>query len=190
VRKLLHIKVGVSALPFFAYPRIIVMLKRLLQICLFLAYCVAANAVEEGQPAPACPAQLQDQPAGFAPEAYKGKVVLVDFWASWCGPCLKSMPFFNQLQHVHHEMHKDNFEIVAINVDDEKETAQTFLQDHPVTYPVAYNPSGECPKSYGVKAMPSSYLIDKTGKVRHVHLGYRDGDQEQLQQLIAGLLAE
>ena len=144
-------------------------------------------SVQEGQAAPACSTPLSASQAGLKPEAYLGKVVLIDFWATWCGPCQKSMPFFN---HLRNERLKDGFEIVAVNVDEEAETAREFLQSHPVDYPVVFDPAGECPKAYQVKAMPSSYLLDKSGKVRYVHLGYRDSDQASLREQIQALLAE
>jgi thiol-disulfide isomerase/thioredoxin len=166
------------------------MSKSLILLFLMLFNSTIVLAVADGQPAPDCPAELQEQTSGFKLENFKGKVLLVDFWATWCGPCLKSIPFFNQLHHVHNMMKNDNFQIVAINVDEDKEAAQGFMKEHPISYPVAYNSSGECPKAYEVQVMPSSYLVDKTGKIRHVHLGYRDEDQEGLKQKIDALLAE
>jgi thiol-disulfide isomerase/thioredoxin len=163
------------------------MKKHLLVITLLLCNWHPVYAIEEGQSAPACPAQPQAQPAGFKPADYKNKVILIDFWASWCGPCQKAMPFFNGLRN---ELLKNGFEIVAVNVDEDQEIARQFLQSHPVDYPMFFDPDGECPKTYQVQAMPSSYLIDKTGKVRHIHMGFRDSDQALLREQIQALLAE
>ena len=160
---------------------------RLFPLLLLLAGSQSIYAVEEGQSAPACSAHIQNQTESLQPAAYAGKVVLLDFWATWCGPCQKSMPFFNQLRN---EKLKDGFEIIAINVDEDKQTADDYLKSHPVDYPIAFDPKGECPRIYEVKAMPSSYLLDKTGKVRHIHLGYRDSDQAALREQIQALLKE
>lgn len=163
------------------------MKKHFLLITLLLCSSYPVYAIEEGQVALGCPAQSQAQQAGFNPSEYKGKVVLIDFWASWCGPCQKAMPFFNSL---HNERQKNGFEVVAINVDEDKEIARQFLESHPVDYPMFFDPDGQCPEIYQVKAMPSSYLIDKTGKVRHIHLGFRDGDEALLREQIQALLAD
>jgi thiol-disulfide isomerase/thioredoxin len=163
------------------------MKKKLLSTVLLLGNWHSVYALEVGQVPPACPVQMQARQTSLKLNDYKGKVVLVDFWATWCGPCQKSMPFFNSL---FNELKKDGFEIVAINVDEDQETARQFLQSHPVVYSTGYDPDGECPKAYEVKAMPSSYLIDKTGKVRYVHLGYRDSDQPLLREQIQALLVE
>ena len=159
----------------------------LLAVLLLIIGSPSIYAAEEGQAAPACPAQVSGPENGLKPETYQGKVVLIDFWATWCGPCQKSMPFFN---HLRNEQQKDGFEIVAVNVDEDAETAREFLRNHPVDYPIVFDPSGECPKTYQVKAMPSSYLLDKSGKVRYIHLGFRDSDQASLREQIQGLLAE
>jgi thiol-disulfide isomerase/thioredoxin len=149
--------------------------------------CSNVYAVEEGQPSPACPAVLTETSTSVDPNTFKGKVVLIDFWATWCPPCLKSMPFFNGLRN---ELLKNGFEIVAINVDEDSETARQFLQSHPVDYKMAFDPKGECPKIFDVKGMPSSYLIDKKGVVRKIHIGYRESDQTQLREHIQALLGE
>jgi len=154
---------------------------------LLLAASPLTHAVQEGQTPPQCPAVLTDKGQKLDLTAYKGKVVLIDFWATWCGPCQKSMPFLNGLRN---ERQKDGFEVVAINVDEDSDAARQFLQAHPVDYPIAFDPKGECPSNFNVEAMPSSYFIDKTGKVRKIHLGYRDGDQADIRELISALLAE
>ena len=97
------------------------------------------------------------------------------------------MPFFNHLLHQYRE---GGFEIVAINVDEDIETARRFLEQHPVDYVMAFDPEGGCPRGFQVKAMPSSFVVDKSGKVRHIHLGFRDEDQAAIREQIASLLAE
>lgn len=154
---------------------------------LWLVVTIPAWAINPGDILPECPAaQVEtNKPLDFS--VYKGKVVLVDFWATWCSPCLKSMPFFNTLRN---ELASQGFEIVAINVDEDSELARQFLQSHPVDYVTSFDADGHCPALFEVKAMPSSYLVDKIGKVRFIHLGYRDSDQESIRQEITKLLSE
>jgi len=163
------------------------MKKIFLSLALACASLSTAQAAQEGQQAPECPAALTGTGDKLDISAYKNKVVLIDFWATWCPPCQKSMPFFNEL---HNQNLKAGFEIIAINVDENSETAKEFLKSHPVDYKMAFDPNGSCPGIFDVKAMPSSYLVDKTGKIRHIHLGFRDEDQALLREQIAALLAE
>jgi thiol-disulfide isomerase/thioredoxin len=159
----------------------------LITLCL-LTVSSLAHSVQEGQQVPQCEAALSGNGAALDFSAYKGKVVLVDFWATWCPPCRKSMPFFNQLRNEHL---KDGFEIIAINVDEVSADAKQFLNENPVDYIMAFDPGGSnCPRKFDVKAMPSSYLVDKIGKVRKVHLGFRDADQAVLRGQVSELLAE
>lgn len=159
-------------------------------LTVFLLWSNTTSAFEINQPAPSCSAQPVNETGSSKQiniQAYKGKVVLIDFWATWCGPCLKSMPFFN---HLHHQQQKNGLEILAINVDEQPETAKQFLQQRPVDYPVLLDPIGNCPRSFDVQAMPSSYLIDKSGNIRHIHKGFRDEDPIALSALIEALLKE
>jgi thiol-disulfide isomerase/thioredoxin len=163
------------------------MKKLFLSTLILLAAAPLALAVEENQIPPQCAATLAGSAEKLDIGAYKGKVLLIDFWATWCPPCKKSMPFLNGLRNEHL---KDGFEIIAINVDENSEEAKQFLGNNPVDYVMAFDPKGDCPAKFDVKAMPSSYLVDKTGKIRKVHLGFRDEDQAMIREQVSALLAE
>jgi thiol-disulfide isomerase/thioredoxin len=115
----------------------------------------------------------------------RGRVVYVDFWASWCGPCRLSFP---RLQALREELGPRGFEVVAINVDEFEQDARSFLEEIPVSYPVVRDGSGETPARFGVLGMPSGYLLDRDGVVRAVHQGFRRGDEERLRAEILPLL--
>ncbi len=116
-----------------------------------------------------------------------GKVVYVDFWASWCAPCAKSMPFLNEL---HEQFNSKGLEIVGIDVDDEKTDGLTFLEKVPVVFPTVTNPDGQCAAAFGVQTMPSSYLIDRKGKLRYIELGFFSENKNDIRQKVEKLLAE
>lgn len=120
-------------------------------------------------------------------EALGGKVVYVDFWASWCGPCRISFPVLEQLQS---ELGPDGFEVLAINVDEVESDARQFLSDVPVSYLVVRDADGATPRAFGVMGMPTGYLIDRQGIVREIHQGFRKSDGEQLRNSIVELLGE
>ena len=126
-----------------------------------------------------------DAPRWPALEAYAGKVVLLDFWASWCSPCLKSFPWMNDLQQKHSG---DGLVVVAINVDQDRELADTFLGKTPAKFRVEYDPAGAIARKFDVQAMPTSFLIDRRGKVRFRHEGFkeksRDSREKQIEQLL------
>lgn len=115
-----------------------------------------------------------------------GKVVYLDFWASWCGPCRVSLPAMNTL---YREMAESGLAVVAVNMDESVAEAQAFLQRYPLQYPILQG-SDEVAEQYGVLAMPVAFLIDRSGVVRDIHYGFRPGDQQRLRKKIAGLLAE
>lgn len=123
-------------------------------------------------------------------DAYVGRTqlpVLVDFWASWCGPCRVSFP---QLEQLRQELGPRGFEVLAVNVDESEPDALGFLEKVPVSYPVVRDGSGDSPRAYGVPGMPTGYLIDRTGAVRLVHQGYRRSDGAALRDAIIELLGE
>ncbi|MDD5036843.1 MAG: TlpA disulfide reductase family protein [Methylococcaceae bacterium] len=155
-------------------------------IALVLAALTGASIAAES-PAPHC--RVTDLQSGQALDLPipQGKVVYLDFWASWCGPCVMSFPFMNQL---HAELKAQGLEVVAVDLDEVREDALAFLKKTPAQFTVVQDPEGKCPGLYDVKAMPNSYLIDRRGNIRHVHLGFRDGDKPALRQKVQELLAE
>ena len=118
-------------------------------------------------------------------EKLRGKVVYLDFWASWCLPCKKSFPWMNKMQQHYADQ---GFEIVAINLDKERKLADEFLAEVDVNFTIAYDESGQSASQYKLKGMPSSYLIGRDGKVYASHIGFKDKDKEQLEQAIKNLL--
>ena len=117
----------------------------------------------------------------------KGKIVYVDFWASWCGPCKQSFPWMNDM---HAKYAARGLEIVAINVDAKMADAERFLATTPAKFTLAFDAKGQTPKQFDVKAMPTSYLIGGDGKVLLVHAGFRDADRAALEATIDNALTE
>ncbi|MEN9595949.1 MAG: hypothetical protein RL236_383 [Pseudomonadota bacterium] len=160
------------------------MKKILFLVFTFLFSTVHAAAV--GEQASHCVlTSINNTPAHF--HEYEGKVLYVDFWASWCGSCQQSFPFLNQLAH---EFGDQGLHIVGVNLDEKVDDALAFLAHHPSKFTIANHGGEQCAKSFDVQAMPTSYLIDKHGVIRHIHQGFRAGETEELKQQIAQLLAE
>ncbi len=148
-------------------------------------FAAVATAVGVGESAPAfaLPTAAGDT---VALEKLKGRVVYVDFWASWCGPCKRSFPWMNEMQQKYGAA---GFTVVGVNVDKRRPDAERFLQQTPATFTIVYDAAGKTPEAYAVKGMPSSYLIDATGKVVAVESGFRDEQKTELEARIRALLA-
>jgi len=152
-----------------------------------LGVLATANASEAGETAPACVLPGLDSPKPTVLGDLRGKVLYVDFWASWCPPCLKSFPFLNEL---HKDFNKQGLEVVAVNMDEEAQDARDFIAKHPANFGIVTDPDSRCAENFAVKAMPSSYLIDRKGVIRHVHLGFRADSVSELRGLIDKLVKE
>ena len=117
----------------------------------------------------------------------RGNVVYLDFWASWCGPCRLSLP---ALDGIYQTLKADGLVVAAVSVDVVEEDSLDFLERYQVSYPVAIDTEGEVPRAFSVNGMPSGYLIDREGRVRAVHVGFKRGDELALADEIRALLAE
>jgi len=139
-------------------------------------------AVEEGDTAPIfdLPSIYADHPA-ISTASLEGKTVYVDFWASWCAPCLTSLPLYNDMYHKYKDQ---GLEIVAINVDNPIEDGLDFLLDTPLDFLIPADPDGEAAELFEVIGMPTSYLIEPDGTVKLVHMGFRSGDIEMIEEAI------
>jgi thiol-disulfide isomerase/thioredoxin len=119
-------------------------------------------------------------------EGSKRVPVLVDFWASWCAPCKRSFPWMNELQQ---RWGGKGLAVVAVNVDKKRDDADRFLRQVPAAFTVVFDGAGATPSAFGVKAMPSSYLIDARGNVVEVEQGFRDERKAALEERIRALVA-
>ena len=117
----------------------------------------------------------------------RGEVVLLNFWASWCGPCRQEMPILDAM---HKKYNMLGFSVLGVNLDAKSSKAIAYLKDTPVTFPVLYDPKGDVSGEYGVQIMPSTVIIDKDGKVRFVHEGYKSGYEDDYIKQVKQLLRE
>jgi peroxiredoxin len=128
---------------------------------------------------------LAGQPVSLS--QYKGNVVLVNFWATWCGPCQQEMPLLDQM---YKKYKPAGFTLLGVNVDKEAPAVKELLARKPVSFPVLLDPENSVSRAYHVADMPSSVIIDRKGIVRYVHRGYRPGDENEYQDRIRQLIRE
>lgn len=154
---------------------------------LALGFAIAAPAValEPGAVAPGF--QLPGQPGEVKLAALRGKLVWVDVWASWCGPCRQSFPWLNQMQQKYGAR---GLKVIGVNVDQKRDDADRFLSKTPAQFDIAFDEKGVVPATYGAKGMPSSFLIGPDGRVLLVHSGFNSSDADELEAEITKALAK
>ena len=143
-----------------------------------------AEAVDIGEPMPAF-AFSDASSHELNVSSFRGKVIYLDFWASWCKPCGKSLPWMNSLQQ---KFGEQGLTVLAINLDSEREQAEKILQRIRPEFFVGFDPEGKSPELYGVQAMPSSFLIDRDGTVVSTFDGFRESETQVIESKIASML--
>jgi len=116
---------------------------------------------------------------------FRGKVIYLDFWASWCGPCRKSLPLYEKMKS---EFSPEKFQIVAINLDENRDDAVRFLDKHPVSYTVLLDPAGTAASLWQVRAMPTSFLLDIDGRVVQSWAGFYPSHLGEIEDAIRSTL--
>ena len=157
-------------------------------VAAFLALCIPpAVAVEAGSRAPSLSLEALEGGAPVTIAGLRGQVVYVDFWASWCIPCRRSMPTLDEF---YRKYKARGFTVVGVNKDATTAEATKFLTKVPVSFVLVRDASDAAARSFNVKGMPSGYLIDRKGTVRVVHVGFNADHAAALEKEIDSLLKE
>ena len=157
-----------------------------------IAAIVAAVAIampalaDTGGPAPPFTLSARDG-KDISLAQYHGQVVMINFWASWCGPCREEMPL---LDTIYRKYNRLGFTLLGVNVEPDSKAADAWLQQTPVTFPILYDKDSKVSKLYDVAGMPSTVIIDRSGKLRVLHRGYKPGDENDYMDSIRSLIRE
>ncbi len=159
---------------------------------LVMAICLALASFSLASPA------LANEPApNFTLKSLSGKnmklsemagnVVLINFWASWCGPCREEMPLLNAL---HKKYQPLGFTVLGVNVEEQSKNAKGFLSNTPVDFPILLDNQNQVSRLYDVVAMPTTVLVDRDGNMRYLHKGYKPGDEDKYVKMVKKLIRE
>ena len=146
----------------------------------------ASEAIAARPPAPSFELPARDGTT-LRLEDLRGEVVYLDFWASWCPPCLRSFPWMDALAERHAEA---GLRVVAINLDADRAAATRFLDDQDAGFDIAFDPEGRVAEAYDLRGMPSSYVIDRDGRVARAHVGFRAKEAAAMEAAILRVLGE
>jgi thiol-disulfide isomerase/thioredoxin len=156
-----------------------------------MAQGTQVESIGIGTVAPEAAGVVLQGPEGVKLSTLRGRVVVVDFWASWCAPCLESMPKLNAMRtRLHGEGYDDRFEVLAVSVDKEVKLARRFLEVRPVQYPVVADPVGISTQNFKVWRLPATYLIDADGRVAMIWYGYGADFASDIEARSRALLAK
>lgn len=118
---------------------------------------------------------------------YRGDVVMINFWATWCGPCRQEMPLLDEL---YRRYHRVGFNLLGVNIDDDTTRALRMVEELDLHFPVVFDTRKAVSRLYNVEAMPATILVDREGNIRHVHHGYKPGYEDKYLDQIRALLRE
>jgi thiol-disulfide isomerase/thioredoxin len=157
-------------------------------LALLLSVPALAGSSASSGPAPQFTLESRNGPKVSLAQ-YKGQVVMLNFWASWCGPCRQEMPL---LENIYSKYKKMGFVLVGVNVEPDSKDAEGFLKglQAPVSFPVIYDKDSTVSKAYDVQGMPSTVIIDRKGNIRVLHRGYKPGDENEYLDSIRTLVRE
>ncbi len=161
-------------------------LLRVAATAVMLVAAVQLHAVGTKEAAPDFTLETLEGP-NLRLEEYRGQVVLLNFWASWCGPCRQEMPVLDRL----HQRYEDTgFAVLGVNVEGERAPAQKIVDKTNVTFPVLIDAKQKVSELYNLEAMPSTVVIDRDGVVRYIHRGYKPGDEAKYVEVVKELIRE
>lgn len=167
-------------------PMRILLTRRHVMAALPLGLVAARGALASASASSQSPSKAEPE-AWPTLAALRGKVVLLDFWASWCAPCRRSFPWMNDLQQRHAAA---GFAVLAVNVDHDRALADAFLREVPVSFRLEFDPAGALAQRFDVQAMPTSFLLDRHGQVRMRHAGFREAQRAAREDELKKLLEE
>jgi len=156
-----------------------------LLVTVFAATSLASSGLE-GQVAPDF-ALKSSTGENLRLSEYRGNVVMINFWATWCGPCRQEMPLLDEL---YTRYERVGFSLLGVNIDDDSRRAMQMIEDLGVSFPVLFDARKEVSKLYEVEAMPVTVLVDREGNVRYVHHGYKPGYEDKYLDQVRSLLRE
>ena len=156
-----------------------------LLLSVFAATSLASSGLE-GQAAPDF-ALKSSTGENLRLSEYRGDVVMINFWATWCGPCRQEMPLLDEL---YNRYQRVGFNLLGVNIDDDSGRAMRMVEELGVDFPVLFDARKEVSKLYEVEAMPVTVIVDRLGTVRYVHHGYKPGYEDKYLDQIRSLLRE
>jgi len=156
-----------------------------LVFCVFAASSLASSGME-GQLAPDF-ALKSSTGENLRLSEFRGDVVMINFWATWCGPCRQEMPLLDEL---YARYERVGFSLLGVNIDDDSSRAMDMIEELGVNFPVLFDARKEVSKLYEVEAMPVTVIVDRTGTVRYIHHGYKPGYEDKYLDQIRSLLRE
>jgi peroxiredoxin len=154
-------------------------------LCAFAASSLASSGLE-GRAAPDF-ALKSSTGENLRLSEYRGDVVMINFWATWCGPCRQEMPLLDEL---YNRYQRVGFNLLGVNIDDDSQRAMRMVEELGVGFPVLFDAGKDVSKLYKVEAMPVTIIVDRMGTVRYVHHGYKPGYEDKYLNQIRSLLRE
>lgn len=162
-------------------------MRKLALILLVTVSCaLSATASELSGPAPDFTLS-SNQGKNLRLAEMRGEVVMINFWASWCGPCRQEMPILEEL---YNRYSRAGFTILGVNVEPDPADADKILKDIPVSFPILYDTESKVSQLYNVEAMPSTVIVDRNGNMRYLHRGYKPGYEDAYREQIKELIRE